>query len=52
MLLPQLTRKVFSPVSNQEGLTDEAHLRAATELFIRGLEPDEPAQIPEELLST
>jgi hypothetical protein len=51
MLLPQLTRKVFSPVSNEDGLTDEEHLKAATELFMRGLNPDEPAQSPEEVLS-
>jgi hypothetical protein len=51
MLLPQLTRKVFSPVSNEDGLTDEEHLKAATELFRRGLKPDEPAQSPEEVLT-
>jgi len=51
MLLPQHTRKVFSPVSNEDGLTDEEHLKAATELFMRGLKPDEPAQSSEEVLS-
>jgi hypothetical protein len=35
----------------EDGLTDEEHLKAATELFMRGLKPDEPAQSPEEVLS-
>lgn len=37
MLIPQLAGKLFFPALVEDGLTDEEHLQAATELFLRGL---------------
>jgi len=51
MLLPQLASTLLLPVFNEDGLTGEEHLKAVTELFLRGLEPEGPAQRPQEVLS-
>lgn len=40
MLMPQLAGKLFFPALGEDGLTDEEHLKAATELFLQGLEPE------------
>ena len=40
MLMPQVAGKVLFPALAEDGLSDDEHLRTATELFLRGLEPD------------
>ena len=37
MLMPQLAGKLFFPALVEDGLTDDEHLKAAVELFLRGL---------------
>lgn len=49
MLLPQLASRLLLPLFVGDGLTDEEHLKVATELFLQGLEPEGPAQRPEEV---
>jgi TetR/AcrR family transcriptional regulator len=49
MLLPQLVSKLLLPMFDEDNLTDEGHLEAITELFLRGLESPGPAQRPEEV---
>jgi AcrR family transcriptional regulator len=51
MLLPQLASNLLLPMLDEDGLTDEEHLKTTTELFLRGLEPLGPVQRPEEVLS-
>jgi len=38
MLMPQLAGRLFLPALVEDGLTDEEHLQAAVDLFLRGLE--------------
>ena len=40
MLMPQLAGKLFFPALVEDGLTDDEHLKAAVELFLRGLRPE------------
>ncbi len=40
MLIPQLAGKLFFPALVEDGLTDDEHLKAAVELFLRGLRPE------------
>ncbi len=40
MLIPQIISKAVFPTLNADGLTDEEHLKTATEIFLRGLEPE------------
>jgi AcrR family transcriptional regulator len=41
MLMPQLAGKLFFPALVEDGLTDDEHLKAAVEIFLRGLRPEE-----------
>jgi len=41
MLLPQAGGKVFFPAIREDGLTDEEHIEAAVEIFLRGLGREE-----------
>ncbi len=41
MLMPQVVGKVLFPALVEDGLTDEAHLETAIEIFLRGLEPED-----------
>jgi len=40
MLMPQLAGKLFFPTLVEDGLTDNEHLKAAVEVFLRGLRPE------------
>lgn len=40
MLVPQLAGNLFFPALMEDGLTNEEHLKTATELFLRGLKPE------------
>ncbi len=40
MLMPQLAGKLFFPALVEDGLTDDEHLKAAVEVFLRGLRPE------------
>ncbi len=40
MLIPQLAGKLFFPALVEDGLTDDEHLKAAVEVFLRGLRPE------------
>jgi AcrR family transcriptional regulator len=40
MLMPQLAGKLFFPALVEDGLTDDEHLKAAVEVFLRGLWPE------------
>ena len=40
MLIPQLAGKLFFPALVEDGLTDDEHLQAAVEVFLRGLRPE------------
>ncbi|CAN5285505.1 TetR/AcrR family transcriptional regulator [soil metagenome] len=39
MLIPQVAGKVLFPALQADGLTDEEHLQASVDIFLRGLEP-------------
>jgi TetR/AcrR family transcriptional regulator len=40
MLIPQVAGKVLFPALQADGLTDEEHLQASVDIFLRGLEPE------------
>ncbi len=40
MLIPQLAGKLFFPTLVEDGLNDEEHLKAAVDIFLRGLRPE------------
>ena len=40
MLIPQAGGKLIFPVIREDGLTDEEHIEAAVEVFLRGLAPE------------
>jgi AcrR family transcriptional regulator len=42
MLMPQLAGKLLFPALAEDGLSDEEHLKATTDLFLQGLEPESP----------
>ena len=42
MLLPQMAGKLLLPALQADGLTDEEHIAAAVDIFLRGLRPDVP----------
>jgi AcrR family transcriptional regulator len=43
MILPQLGGKLFLPALRADGLTDEEHIATVVAIFLRGLQPLQPA---------
>jgi TetR/AcrR family transcriptional regulator len=41
MILPQLAGKLFLPVLQADGLTDEEHIATMVAIFLRGLQAEE-----------
>ena len=42
MLIPQIANNRLFIALSDDGLTDEEHLEAVTDLFLQGLEPEGP----------
>ncbi len=44
MLIPQIADNLLFTALSDDGLTNEEHLKAVADLFLRGLEPEEPGE--------
>ena len=44
MLIPQTANNLLFTALSDDGLTNEEHLKAVADLFLRGLEPEEPGE--------
>ena len=44
MLIPQIANNLLFTVLSDDGLTNEEHSKAVADLFLQGLEPEEPRE--------